>query len=55
METLRTEVFRGRTIAMESRISDKMKTDTETIMKINDLRINIALDEDLFSLEELSW
>jgi outer membrane lipoprotein-sorting protein len=55
METLRTEVFEGRTIAMESRISDKMKTDTETVMTINKLEINIPLDESIFSLEELSW
>jgi outer membrane lipoprotein-sorting protein len=54
METLRIEEIGGRTIAMESRISDKMKTDTETIMVIDDIKINIPLDVD-FSLDDLSW
>ena len=54
METLRVEEIGGRMIAMESRISDKMKTDTETIMIINKIRINIPLDVD-FSLDDLSW
>jgi len=54
MEALKVEEIAGRTIATETRISDKMKTDTETIMVINDLRINIPLDVD-FSLDDLSW
>ncbi len=54
METLRVEEIGGRMIAMESRISDKMKTDTETIMIINKIRINTPLDVD-FSLDDLSW
>ena len=55
METLEVEEINGRMIAVETRISDKMKTDTETIMVINDLKINIPIDDDMFSLEELSW
>ena len=54
MEALKVEEIAGRIIATETRISDKMKTDTETIMVINDLRINIPLDVD-FSLDDLSW
>ncbi len=54
METLRVEEIGGRMIAMESRISDKMKTDTETIMVINNIKINIPLSVD-FSLDDLSW
>lgn len=54
METLKVEEISGRVIATETRISDKMKTDTETIMVINDLKINIKLDVD-FSLDDLSW
>ncbi len=54
METLRVEEISGRMIVMESRISDKMKTDTETIMVFSDIRINVPLDVD-FSLDDLQW
>jgi len=55
METLKTLEIDGRTIAVETRISDKMKTDTETIMIVTDIKLNIPLEDALFSLEELSW
>ncbi len=55
IEILKTEDFDGRLVATETRISDKMKTDTETIMILHDLEIDITLDDELFSLEELSW
>lgn len=55
MEVLKTEVIQGRTIAVETRIVDKMKTDTETIMALNDLKIDVPIDEKVFSLEGLSW
>lgn len=55
IEILKTEEISGRLVATETRIVDKMKTDTETLMILNDLKINIRLDDDLFSLEELSW
>jgi len=55
MEALEVQEFEDRLIAVETRISDKMKTDTETIMVISDLRINVPIDDDKFSLEELSW
>jgi len=55
METLDTRIIKGRTIAVETRIIDKMKTDTETIMLITDIKINIPIDDSMFSLDELSW
>lgn len=55
IEILKAENFDGRLIATETRITDKMKTDTETIMILYDLKINIPLDTDLFSLDGLSW
>lgn len=55
METLKAEKIEGRMISVETRIQDKMKTDTETIMTISNLKINIPIDDKMFSLEELSW
>jgi len=55
METLDTQIINGRTIAIETRIVDKMKTDTETIMFISNIKINIPIDDSMFSLEELAW
>ncbi len=55
METLNTRIIDGRTIAVKTRIVDKMKTDTETVMTITDIKINIPVDDKIFSLEELSW
>lgn len=48
-------VFEGRTFAVETRISDTMKTDSETFMVLKELAIDIPIDDELFSLEELSW
>lgn len=55
IEILKTEEFNGRLVATETRISDKMKTDTETVMILSDLKIDIPLDDNLFSLDGLSW
>ena len=55
MEILKAKEINGRMIGVETRIVDKMKTDTETIMVINDLQIDLPLDDNLFSLDELSW
>ena len=55
MITLKTREIDGRMIAVETRIVDKIKTDTETLMVINDLHINVPIDDKMFSLEELSW
>ncbi|MBI9100915.1 MAG: outer membrane lipoprotein-sorting protein [Spirochaetales bacterium] len=55
MEVLDTMVLEGREIPIETRISDKMKRDSETIMIIHELEVNIRVDASLFSLDELSW
>lgn len=55
METLEAREIGGRAVAVKTRISDKMKVDSETVMIIHELEIDISLDPDLFSLEELSW
>ena len=55
MKTLDTQIINGRTIAVKTKIVDKMKTDTETIMFLSDIKINIPIDNSMFSLEELSW
>jgi len=55
METLETREYAGREVAIRTRISDKMKKDSETLMIIDELEIDVPIDEDKFSLEELSW
>ncbi len=55
MEVLETDVLDGIEVAVETRISDKMKSDSETIMILNELKTDIKLDDEMFSLEELSW
>ena len=55
METLNTMQVGDKVFASESRISDKMKKDSETIMKIDSLEVDIPLDKNLFSLENLTW
>ena len=55
MEVLEIGELDGITLALKTRISDKMKSDSETLMIIRDLEVDIRLDDDVFSLEELSW
>ena len=55
MEVLNTLTMDGREIPVETRISDKLKQDSETIMVMDELEVNVRLDSDLFSLDELSW
>lgn len=55
MAVLKAEEKEGRMVATQTRIVDKMKTDTETVMTINDLKINVPLDDKIFSLDNLSW
>ena len=52
IEILETKEIAGRVVATETRISDMMKTDTETLMILSELKINIPLEDDLFSLAE---
>ena len=55
MEVLELGVLDGITVALETRISDKMKRDSDTVLIVKDLKVDVPLDEDIFSLEELSW
>ncbi len=55
METLDTKNIDGRTIAIATKMVDKMKINTETTIFISDIKINIPIDDTVFSLEELSW
>ncbi len=55
IEVLSIRDFDGITLADKTRISDKLKSGSETVMIINDLKVNIKLDDSVFSLEELSW
>lgn len=55
METLETEEYDGRVVPIKTRISDKMKEDSETVMVVDDLEINVPIDESRFSIQELSW
>lgn len=55
MEVLEVDVMDGLDVAVETRISDKMKTNSETVMILKELKTNILIDDDMFSLEELSW
>lgn len=55
MEVLEVDELGGITIAVETRISDKMKSNSETLLIVKDLKVNIRIDDEMFSLEELSW
>lgn len=55
IEVLETRMIDGREIAVKTRISDKMKKDSETLMILTELHINVPIDERLFSIDELSW
>jgi outer membrane lipoprotein-sorting protein len=55
MEVLEIKEYEGRFIPMQTRISDKMKKDSETVMVLSELKINIEIDDSKFSLDELSW
>lgn len=55
MEVLSTIVVGDRTLPKESRIEDKMKRDSSTIMALDTLEVNIPLDRKIFTLENLTW
>ncbi|MGH0053365.1 MAG: outer membrane lipoprotein-sorting protein [Sphaerochaetaceae bacterium] len=55
MEVLDTIVAEGRTLPKDTRIEDAMKHDSATLMTLNTLEVNIPLDENLFTLENLTW
>ncbi len=55
MEVLATISVAGRTLPKESRIEDKMKTDSATLMVLDSLAVDIPLDRSIFTLENLTW
>ncbi|HAK47073.1 MAG TPA: outer membrane lipoprotein-sorting protein [Spirochaeta sp.] len=55
MEVLEIGEMDGITMAVETRISDKMKSNSNTVLIMKDLKVDIKLDDEIFSLEELSW
>lgn len=55
LEVLEAKEIAGKYVGTKTKIVDKMKKDTETIMILNNLTIDIELEDDLFSLDELSW
>ena len=56
-EMVSTEVreVSGKYIGTKSLITDKLKKNSSTESIIDDIEINIDLDDDLFSLDELAW
>lgn len=55
MEVLDTLVVDGRTLPKETRIEDAMKSNSATWMTLDTLEVDIALDRNLFTLENLTW
>jgi negative regulator of sigma E activity len=55
MEVLDTLVIDGRTLPKETRIEDAMKSNSATWMMLNTLEVNIPLESNLFTLENLTW
>ena len=55
IEVLDVRDVGGRELAVETRITDKMKSDSETLLILKDIEFNKAIDPSVFSLEELSW
>jgi outer membrane lipoprotein-sorting protein len=51
----RIEMVDGTPVPMEQVISDELKRNSSTTVRIETLEIGIALDDSIFSLEELSW
>ncbi|MGL1892841.1 MAG: outer membrane lipoprotein-sorting protein [Spirochaetaceae bacterium] len=55
MVALRVEKIGNKFMATNSLITDKLKRNNSTESFIDDIEIDIELDDDLFSLDELSW
>ena len=55
MEVLDTFVSEGRVIPKQSKIEDKMKKDSSTLMSVDSFEANPSLDRTLFTLENLTW
>jgi len=55
MEVLDTIVVDGRTLPKQTKIEDKLKRDSSTVMALDTLEVNIPLDRKIFTLENLTW
>jgi len=55
MEVLETMKVDSRTLPKVTKISDKMKRDSATEMRISHLEIGIPLDSTIFTLQNLTW
>ncbi len=55
IEMDRIETIGGYTIARRMIISDALKRNSSTEFTLDDVQFDIQVDDDLFSLEELSW
>ncbi|NCC11992.1 MAG: outer membrane lipoprotein-sorting protein [Spirochaetia bacterium] len=55
MEVLSTIETEGRTLPSETKIEDKMKRDSATWMTLDSLEVNVPLEANLFTLENLTW
>lgn len=51
----RIEEVAGHPVPMEMVISDALKRNSSTTVMIEEIEVGIPLDEEIFSLEELSW
>jgi outer membrane lipoprotein-sorting protein len=45
----------GKSIPFHMVMTDTMKTNSKTVFKLSDMKIDIKIDPDMFSLEELTW
>lgn len=55
MEVLQTLETDTRVLPKQSRIEDKMKKDSSTLMTIDSFEANPKLDKSIFTLENLTW
>ncbi len=51
----RIEMIDGTPVPLEQVISDELKRNSSTTVRIEELEIGLSLDDAIFSLEELSW
>ena len=45
----------GKSIPFHLVMTDTMKTNSKTVFKLSSMKIDIKIDPDMFSLEELTW
>jgi len=55
MEVLEAFVSGDRVLPKQSKIEDKMKKDSATLMTVDSFEANPKLDKSIFTLENLTW